>query len=316
MDKTKKSWFERYLPGHIKKTRPNIVNYSIVNAHWKAISDGQTWTSGCEYSPLDGGCSSRDPVVAGSDIVVVRGAPLGIERKRQDSKNWYVLTGMDPWSGLKVFHTWRLSGGLLEPRIPLLQKVICKWDRTGRKHIEKPQNVADPHRRPRYSHIFAGTSPSIEEVARSLNTFFSKYSKQIFNMEVLNDSVCSTRPKSQITGPWVLKWIPVCPRLYKKRGTESMFCHHQTPSLWWKRSQVSFTDRSDRIVKFGWLRAIDNCYATVMSLLQDVLKANLEDIDGSNLLNGRTNRMRHSLEETLDSDDDLVNVVRVSLITD
>jgi hypothetical protein len=44
-----------------------------------------------------------------------------------------------------------------------------------------------------------------------------------------------------------------------------------------------------------------------MSLLQDVLKANIEDIDG----NGRMKRTRRiSLEENLDSDDDLVNVVR------
>jgi len=46
-----------------------------------------------------------------------------------------------------------------------------------------------------------------------------------------------------------------------------------------------------------------------MSLLQDVLKANLDDIEGR-LSNGRTNRTRRSsLEENPDSDDDLVNVV-------
>ena len=46
-----------------------------------------------------------------------------------------------------------------------------------------------------------------------------------------------------------------------------------------------------------------------MSLLQDVLKANIEDIEGR-LYNGRGNRTRRSsLEENPDSDDDLVNVV-------
>lgn len=45
-----------------------------------------------------------------------------------------------------------------------------------------------------------------------------------------------------------------------------------------------------------------------MSLLQDVLKANLEDVE--RLKNGHTNgNRRSSLEEKDDSDDDLVNVV-------
>lgn len=45
-----------------------------------------------------------------------------------------------------------------------------------------------------------------------------------------------------------------------------------------------------------------------MSLLQDVLKANLEDIE--RLKNGQTNgNRRSSSEEKDDSDDDLVNVV-------
>lgn len=52
-----------------------------------------------------------------------------------------------------------------------------------------------------------------------------------------------------------------------------------------------------------------NVVTTTMSLLQDVLKANIEDIEGR-LYNGRGNRTRRSsLEENPDSDDDLVNVV-------
>jgi hypothetical protein len=52
-----------------------------------------------------------------------------------------------------------------------------------------------------------------------------------------------------------------------------------------------------------------------MSLLQDVLKANIEDIVEGRLYNGRINRTRRtSLEENPDSDDDLVNVVSLWLV--
>jgi len=53
-----------------------------------------------------------------------------------------------------------------------------------------------------------------------------------------------------------------------------------------------------------------------MSLLQDVLKANVEDIEGRPYnYNGRQRTRRSSLEENPDSDDDLVNVVSPCLIS-
>lgn len=51
-----------------------------------------------------------------------------------------------------------------------------------------------------------------------------------------------------------------------------------------------------------------------MSLLQGVLKANIEDIEGR-LSNVRLNgRQRSSFDEDVNSDDDLVNVVSIQLL--
>jgi len=62
---------------------------------------------------------------------------------------------------------------------------------------------------------------------------------------------------------------------------------------------------------YKWSQEYDcHVITTTMSLLQDVLKANVEDIERKpHNYNGRHRTRRSSLEENPDSDDDLVNVV-------